>query len=29
MDSVSETPGSVTFGRFQVVPERRKLIADG
>jgi DNA-binding winged helix-turn-helix (wHTH) protein len=29
MESISEPLGSVTFGRFQVLPHRRELLADG
>jgi hypothetical protein len=29
MDSASETPASIAFGRFQVLPRRRELLADG
>jgi DNA-binding winged helix-turn-helix (wHTH) protein len=29
MDPASETPASVAFGRFRVLPHRRELLADG
>ncbi|HEX3522769.1 MAG TPA: winged helix-turn-helix domain-containing protein, partial [Stellaceae bacterium] len=29
MDLVSETPAIIEFGRFQIVPHRRELLADG
>ena len=29
MDPASETPSSVAFGRFRVLPHRRELLADG
>ena len=29
MDPASETPASIAFGRFRVVPHRRELLADG
>lgn len=29
MDPASETPASVEFGRFRVLPHRRELLADG
>jgi DNA-binding winged helix-turn-helix (wHTH) protein len=29
MEPISEPLGSVTFGRFQVLPHRRELLADG
>src|SRR5215831_9310853 len=29
MDPASELPASVAFGRFQVSPHRRELLADG
>ena len=29
MDPASEAPASLAFGRFQVLPHRRELLADG
>jgi DNA-binding winged helix-turn-helix (wHTH) protein len=29
MDSVSEAPASVEFGRFRILPQRREVFADG
>ena len=29
MDTASQTPASISFGRFQVLPDRRELRADG
>jgi DNA-binding winged helix-turn-helix (wHTH) protein len=29
MDSVSEAPASVEFGRFSILPQRREVFADG
>jgi DNA-binding winged helix-turn-helix (wHTH) protein len=29
MNSTSDPPLGLTFGRFQVLPERRELVADG
>src|SRR5271156_734506 len=29
MERVSETPASVAFGRFRILPRRRELLADG
>src|SRR5580704_16945292 len=29
MDAASEAPASLAFGRFQVLPHRRELLADG
>jgi hypothetical protein len=29
MDPASKTPSSIAFGRFQVLPHRRELLADG
>ena len=29
MDAASERPAGIAFGRFQVLPDRREMVADG